>query len=260
MQPGDGESPARGSARDRSAAPVSDVRGASVRYGPVRALREATAAVGSGRVCGLVGMNGSGKSTLMKVMLGLVRPDPGQVLINGAPPSSARRRGQVAYVPQREDVDWDFPVSVRDVVDTGRYPYLGTARRLRRRDKEIVAEALERVELTKLAGRQIGQLSGGQRKRAFVARAIAQQAPVLLLDEPFAGVDEPSQRTITRLLRELAAQGATIVLATHDLAGLPDVADEAILMAGTVLMHAAPEEVIRPENLARAFGLEGPAA
>src|SRR5690625_1020027 len=207
MRADDGESSGRGGARGRSAGPVIDVRGASVRYGQVRALRAATVSVGPGRVCGLVGMNGSGKSTLMKVMLGLVRPDPGSVLINGAPPSSARRRGLMAYVPQREDVDWAFPVSVRDVVDTGRYAYLGTTRRLHRRDKEIVAEALERVELTKLAGRQIGQLSGGQRKRAFVARAIAQQAPVLLLDEPFAGVDEPSQRTITRLLRELAAQG-----------------------------------------------------
>lgn len=240
--------------------PVIEVSGATVRYGAVRALQDATVSVGPGRVCGLVGVNGAGKSTLMKVILGLVRPTPGHVLINGAPPSSARRRGQVAYVPQREDVDWAFPVSVRDVVDTGRYAHLGTARRLRRADRAIVAEALDRVELTHLAGRQIGQLSGGQRKRAFVARAIAQQAPVLLLDEPFAGVDEPSQRTITRLLRELAGQGATIVLATHDLAGLPEVADEAVLLAGTVLAHDEPAEVLRPENLARAFGLEGPAA
>lgn len=239
----------------RGADPVIDVRGAGVRYGQVRALREASLAVGPGRICALVGMNGSGKSTLMKVMLGLVRPHPGQVLINGTPPSSARRAGGIAYVPQREEVDWNFPVSVRDVVSTGRYARLGRTRRLRTADRDLVAEALQRVDLAEFAGRQVGQLSGGQRKRAFVARAIAQQAPVLLLDEPFAGVDERSQQTISALLRSMADAGATIVISTHDLPALPALADEAALLAGTVLMHGDPAEVIRPENLARAFGL-----
>lgn len=241
---------------DRTSQWVIDVRAATVHYGAVPALRDATVTVGAGRVCALVGMNGAGKSTLMKVMLGLVRPHPGQVLINGAPPSFARRAGSIAYVPQREDVDWSFPVSVNDVVMTGRYAHTGITRRPRDRDHVAVAKALERVELSELRGRQIGQLSGGQRKRAFVGRAIAQQAQVLLLDEPFAGVDERSQRTITRLLRELAAQGATIVIATHDLPALPGLADEAVLLATTVLVHDTPEEVIRPANLARAFGLE----
>ena len=238
--------------------PVIEVRGASVRYGQVRALAAATLSVGQGRICALVGMNGSGKSTLMKVMLGLVGPHPGQVLLNGAPPSSARRRGLIAYVPQREDVDWTFPTTVREVVMTGRYAHLGLTRRARTGDHRIVDEALDRVDLTELAGRQIGRLSGGQRKRAFVARAIAQQAQVLLLDEPFAGVDDLSRGAVSTLLRSLADDGATIVIATHDLPALPSLADEAALLAGTVVMHDSVHEVIRPENLARAFGLGEP--
>lgn len=241
---------------DEDARPVIDVRAATVRYGEVQALERATVRIGRGRVCALVGMNGSGKSTLMKVMLGLVRPHPGRVLINGAPPSSARRSGQIAYVTQREEVDWAYPITVREVVMTGRYAHQGPTRRARRHDYRIVDEALARVGLADLAGRQIGRLSGGQRKRAFVARALAQRATVLLLDEPFAGVDDRSQRTITGLLRELAAGGATIVIATHDLPALPELADEALLLAGSILMHDTVHTVIRPENLARAFGLE----
>lgn len=256
--PGGGASPTGAGGRhgpDDDGHGVIEVQAASVRYGPVRALDSATLRIDRGRVCALVGMNGSGKSTLLKAMLGLVRPHPGAVLINGAPPSSARRRGQIAYVTQREEVDWAYPISVADVVMTGRYAHQGRTRRTRQADRDIVADALARVGLSDLAGRQIGRLSGGQRKRAFVARALAQQASVLLLDEPFAGVDDRSQRTITSVLRELAAGGATIVVATHDLPALSELADEAALLAGTVLAHGSVAEVIRPENLARAFGL-----
>ena len=232
------------------------VQGITVHYGDVPALRDVSLAVARGRVCGLVGMNGSGKSTLFKTIMGLVEPEAGTVTIDGEPPSRARRSGVVGYVPQAEDVDWSFPLTVRDVVMTGRYGHMGFTRRPRRADREAVAHALERVELTDLADRQIGQLSGGQRKRAFVARGIAQGAKILLLDEPFAGVDKRSEATITRLLRDMAADGATVLVSTHDLHALPQLADEAILLMRTVLMHGSPDEVLRPENLARAFGLD----
>lgn len=232
------------------------VDGVTVHYGDVLALREVSLTLARGRVCGLVGMNGSGKSTLFKTVMGLVEPDAGTVTIAGEPPSRARRSGAVGYVPQAEDVDWSFPLTVHDVVMTGRYGHMGFTRRPRRADRDAVAHALERVELTDLADRQIGQLSGGQRKRAFVARGLAQGAKILLLDEPFAGVDKRSEATITRLLRERAAEGAAVLVSTHDLHALPQLADEAILLMRTVLMHGGPDEVLRPENLARAFGLD----
>ncbi len=236
-----------------------DVSGLTVRYGDVLALDDVSLSVESGRVTGLIGMNGSGKSTLFKTIIGLVRPTAGQVRLEGADPASARRRGLIGYVPQSEDVDWTFPVSVRDVVMMGRYGHQGVLRRARAADKHAVDEALERVELTELADRQIGQLSGGQRKRAFVARGIAQGAGILLLDEPFAGVDKRSEATIVRLLRELAASGSTVLVSTHDLHALPSLADEAVLLLRRVLFHGSVNEALEPGNLARAFGLESDA-
>lgn len=233
-----------------------EVRGVTVRYGDVLALDGVSLALGTGRVCGLVGVNGSGKSTLFKAITGLVRPERGAVLVRGGPPARARRRGALAYVPQSEAVDWAFPVSVREVVMTGRQGRLGFTRRPRRADHEAVDRALDRVGLADLAGRQIGRLSGGQRKRAFLARGIAQEARVLLLDEPFAGVDKGSEGTITRLLRELAADGAAVLVSTHDLRALPGLADEAVLLMRRVLVHGPPREVLRPDNLVRAFGLD----
>ena len=232
------------------------VRDVTVHYGEVLALDKVSISLRPARVCGLIGMNGSGKSTLFKAITGMVVPDAGTVEVNGASPALARKSGAVGYVPQSEEVDWSFPLSVRDVVMMGRYGRMGFTRRPRRADREAVEHALERVELTDLADRQIGQLSGGQRKRAFVARGIAQEASILLLDEPFAGVDKRTEATITRLLRELAADGAAILVSTHDLHALPTLADEAILLMRSVLMHGSPDEVLAPRNLARAFGLD----
>lgn len=212
--------------------------------------------VEAGRVTGLIGMNGSGKSTLFKAILGMVRAERGRVRIDGADPAAARRRGLIGYVPQSEDVDWAFPVSVRDVVMMGRYGHQGFTRRPRAADRAAVAEALARVELTDYADRQIGQLSGGQRKRAFVARGIAQGAQLLLLDEPFAGVGKRSEATIVRLLRELAADGHTVLVSTHDLHALPQLADDAVLLLRRVLFHGSVVDALRPENLALTFGLD----
>lgn len=244
------------SSPDSLAPSAISIKDVSVFYGDVHALESVNIEIGAGRICGLIGMNGSGKSTLFKTIMGLVKPDSGTVSISGGTPAQARSGGLISYVPQSEDVDWTFPISVREVAMTGRYGHQNFVRRPRKVDKEAVAHALEQVELTDLADRQIGKLSGGQRKRAFVARGIAQDADVLLLDEPFAGVDKKSEATIIRLLVALAAEGKTILISTHDLGSLGTFCDEAVLLMRTVLMHAEPDVVLRPESLALAFGMD----
>ncbi|WP_291794642.1 metal ABC transporter ATP-binding protein [Brevibacterium sp.] len=251
--------------RDRSAtgnAPAArsdigiEAAGLTVRYGSAApALEDVSLRVEFGRVCGLIGVNGSGKSTLFKAIMGLVRPEAGSVRVAGEPVSRARRRNLLSYVPQHEAVDWNFPVSVREVVMMGRYGRQGVMRTPRREDREAVRDAIERVGLSALAGRQIGQLSGGQRRRAFVARGIAQGARVLLLDEPFAGVDAQSQALITALLRELAAEGAAVLVSTHDLTTLPSLADEAALLLRRLVAAGTPQAVLAPDVLSQAFGL-----
>lgn len=236
--------------------PAIRASGVVVDYGRVRALDGVDLEIAPGQVTGLVGMNGSGKSTLFKALMGTVRLEAGEVRLDGLDPRTARKRGVVGYVPQSEDVDWAFPLCVRDVVMTGRYGHMGPTRRARPADRTAVADALERVELTELAGRQIGRLSGGQRKRVFVARAIAQGARTLLLDEPFAGVDKRSEATIVRLLHELAAQGCAVVVATHDLHALPQLAQSVVLLRRHVLFHGPVAEGLAPQHLVRAFGLD----
>jgi manganese transport system ATP-binding protein len=234
--------------------PVVAVDDLVVSYGANRALEGVDLEITPGLVHGLIGMNGSGKSTLFKALMGLVRPTSGSIALFGADPRDARRRGRVAYAPQDEDVDDAFPVSVREVVAMGRYGRLGPLRRLRPEDRDAVDAALKRCELTDLADRQIGALSGGQRKRAFVARGLAQGAELLLLDEPFAGVDKRSEATITALLRSLAAEGRTILVSTHDLVAVPALCDELALINRRIVAQGTPEETLRPEPLGEAFG------
>ncbi|MDO9410557.1 metal ABC transporter ATP-binding protein [Patulibacter sp.] len=234
--------------------PVVTVQDLVVSYGPTRALEGVDLTIGAGRVHGLIGMNGSGKSTLFKALMGLVKPTSGTVSLFGDDPREARRHGRVAYAPQDEDVDYAFPVSVREVVAMGRYGRLRSTRRLRPEDRLAVDEALERCELTDLAERQIGALSGGQRKRAFVARGLAQGAELLLLDEPFAGVDKRSEATITALLRGLAAEGRTILVSTHDLVAVPALCDELALINRRIVAQGTPDETLRPGPLGEAFG------
>lgn len=236
------------------------VSGLSVAYNDVVALDGVSATVAARTICGLIGVNGSGKSTLFKSLMGLAHPASGEVKLFGLSPRQARKLNLVSYVPQSEDVDWTFPVSVRDVVTMGRYGRLGPMRRPHRGDREAVGRALERTGLEQLQHRQIGELSGGQRKRAFVARGIAQDAGLLLLDEPFAGVDKASEAGLISLLKELRDEGKTILISTHDLAGIPQLCDEAILLHQKVLAHGAPADVLTNDNLALAFGsaLAGP--
>ncbi len=230
------------------------VEALTVSYQDVRALDNVTVRILPSRICGLVGVNGSGKSTLFKSLMGLLQPDSGSVRLFGCDNLTARRQGFVSYVPQAEDVDWDFPVSVEDVVLMGRYRHMGATRRPSEHDRHAVGAALARVGLSDLRRRQIGELSGGQRKRAFVARSIAQDAPLLLLDEPFAGVDRTSEATMVALLKELRDEGKTVLVSTHDLAGIPQLCNEAILLHNRVLAHGEPAEVLTHENLAQAFG------
>jgi manganese transport system ATP-binding protein len=228
--------------------------GVTVRYAETVALAGVDLEVGAGQVVGLVGMNGSGKSSLFKALMGLVQTDAGTIELFGGSAAAARRAQRVAYAPQSEAVDWDFPVSVADVVMMGRYGYMGWRRRPHERDWEAVGAALERCELGELAQRQIGALSGGQRKRAFLARGLAQGADLLLLDEPFAGVDKRSEATITALLRQLAAEGRTILVSTHDLVAVPALCDEVALINRRIIAQGPPAETLVPELLADAFG------
>ncbi|MET1043635.1 MAG: metal ABC transporter ATP-binding protein [Microbacteriaceae bacterium] len=250
---------ARNGVANTGVADTIRVTGLAVRYGAVQALSDVDLALPSGRIIGLLGMNGSGKSSLFGALMGTVKPAAGRIRLFEQDPKKARAQGLIAYMPQSENVDWDFPLSVRDVVMTGRYGRLGLTRRAHPADKQAVAAALERVGLIEFADRQIGELSGGQRKRVFVARAIAQEARLLLLDEPFAGVDKGSEATIIGLLRELRDEGRGILISTHDLAGVPDLVDDVVLLKNRVLFQGPPDRALSPENLALVFGLE-PAA
>ena len=235
-----------------------DVRGLTVRYGDVTALEDVDLHLRRGRVGGLIGLNGSGKSTLLKAVMGIVRPQSGSVRVLGLAPDAARRAGLVGYVPQSEEVDWTFPVTVRDVVAMGRYGRMGPLRRAGRADHAAVDAALGRVALAGLADRQVGELSGGQRKRVFVARCLAQEASVLLLDEPFAGVDQRSEAGLTVLLRALAAEGRAVLVSTHDLQSLPALADDVVLLSTRVQASGTPADVLQPRHLSRLMGLDTP--
>lgn len=241
---------------DSLGVPAISADGWNVSYGSITALSNVSFTLQQGGLCGPVGMNGAGKSTLFKALMGVIPVSSGQVAFCAKPSTVARREGLVSYVPQHDSVDSNFPLSVRDVVMMGRFGYMGWMRRHTQRDVEAVNTALERVELSDLATRPIGDLSGGQRKRVFVARGLAQHAKVMLLDEPFAGVHKKSEQTIVSLLRSLRADGVSILVASHDLHALPQLCDEVILLNRTVVMHDTVATALRPENLAVAFGLD----
>ena len=231
------------------------VEGLSVVYpnGAV-ALRDASFQVRGGSIVGLGGPNGSGKSTLFNAIMGFVAPSSGRVTIAGLTTQDAQRRNLVAYVPQSEDVDWDFPVLVEDVVMMGRYGHMGFLRIPSRQDRAKVTMALERVGMTDYRKRQIGALSGGQRKRVFLARALAQEGLVMLLDEPFTGVDVKTEQAIVALLSDLKAQGHLIVVSTHNLGSVPEYCDEVVLVRRTVLASGPTTSTFTQANLERAFG------
>jgi len=225
-----------------------------VNYNGTVALHDASLTLPAGRICGLVGMNGAGKSTLFKALTGFVRPSRGRIRINGLTVSEAQREQAVAYVPQSEGIDNNFPVSVWDVVMMGRYGAMNLLRIPGRVDRVAVREALSQVDLLELRDRPIGALSGGQRKRAFLARAIAQRASVLLLDEPFNGVDVRTEKLMADLFLQFRDEGRTILISTHDLSHVREFCDLVVLINKTVLAYGETSEVFTPENLSLTFG------
>lgn len=229
------------------------VRGLSVAYHGVPVVEGVQFSLPPGCLCGLVGMNGAGKSTLLQALGGFLPLAGGSVRIDGLPPALARRQQRLACVPQSEQVDWDFPVRVRDVVMMGRYGRMNLLRWPAAADRLAVDRALARVDLGPLAGRPIGALSGGQRKRVFLARALAQEATVLLLDEPFNGVDRPTEQLILNVLRECCSAGATALLATHDLESIPGLCDRVMLLNRRLVAFGPTEAVFTPANLQSTF-------
>ncbi len=225
-----------------------EIRDLSVAYNRRPALDGVTLSVPRGAMIGIVGPNGGGKSTLVKAMLGLVPRLRGEVDVLGRPVDRWARR-LVGYVPQREDVDWNFPVSAFDVVMMGRIPSMKLLRRHTHRDKELAWEALRTVGMEKFADTRIGEFSGGQQQRIFLARALAQEAEVLLLDEPVSGVDAPSQHEIFDLLRKLQGAGKTVIVTTHDLSCVAERFDLALLLNRRIVAFGRPEEVFTPELL-----------
>lgn len=218
------------------------------------ALLDASFAIPTGTITALVGVNGSGKSTLFKAIMGFVRASKGSIEILGQPVARALKSNLVAYVPQSEDVDWNFPILVEDVVMMGRYGRMNFLRMAKPRDHAAVEAALERVGMGEFRTRQIGELSGGQKKRVFLARALAQDARVILLDEPFTGVDVRTEEAIVALLRGLRDEGRVMLVATHNLGSVPEFCDRAVLLNRTVLAHGPTAEVFTQANLERTFG------
>lgn len=235
--------------------PSIAARNVTVTYGNGHvALKDVTFTLEAGTICGLVGVNGSGKSTLFKAIMGFVRPTRGEVRIAGLPVDDALKRNLVAYVPQSEDVDWNFPVLVEDVVMMGRYGHMGFLRLASERDRRKVDEALERVGMSDFRKRQIGELSGGQKKRIFLARALAQESRIILLDEPFTGVDVKTETAIVDLLRDLRTRGHLMLVSTHNLGSVPDFCDQVVLINRVLLAAGPTRETFTQANLEKAFG------
>lgn len=249
--------PFAGIAPDRGATPGSSisVRHLTVSYANgLTAVQDASFELDPGTICALVGVNGSGKSTIFKAIMGFVKPAAGEIRLCGRPVAEAISRNIVAYVPQSEEIDWNFPVLVGDVVMMGRYGHMNFLRMPSRADRYKVDAALERVGMSDFRNRQIGELSGGQKKRVFLARALAQEGRIILLDEPFTGVDVKTETAIISLLRELRAAGHLMLISTHNLGSVPDFCDQVVLLNRTVLAAGPTSEVFTQANLERAFG------
>ncbi len=217
-------------------------------------LANASFEIPSGTICALVGVNGSGKSTLFKAIMGFVPLANGKVSIFGSSVEDALKQNTIAYVPQAEEVDWSFPVLVEDVVMMGRYGRMNFMRIPGKKDHEAVTRALSRVDMTEFRGRQIGELSGGQKKRVFLARALAQESKVILLDEPFTGVDVKTEEAIIRLLQQMRADGHVMLVSTHNLGSVPEFCDRTILIKKTILDYGLTANIFTQENLEKTFG------
>lgn len=228
----------------------------SVQYQEVRALEKISFATECGRSLALIGPNGAGKSTLLKSLAGLIPGDTGSILWRGKP--LTRSSHEIAYLPQRGDIDWNFPITVRGLVEMGRYPNLGWWKQYSRHDAEIVERALTSMELRDLQDRQISALSGGQQQRAFIARALAQEAHVLLLDEPFTGLDKPAQENLSALFKELTAEGRLLIASHHDLQTVTHNFDDVLLIRRTQIAFGPVATAFTPATIASAYDNQEP--
>ena len=226
--------------------------GLSADYSGKSALRAVTATFPRGSMSAIVGPNGAGKSTLLKAVLGLLEPSAGTVAFFGQPLEMMRKR--IAYVPQRAVVDWDFPAVVREIVAMGLYREMGLLGRVTRERQRHIEACLRELDIANLAERQIGALSGGQQQRVFLARALAQQADLLLLDEPLAGVDAPTEAVIMQVLRRLRDSGKTVVAVHHDLSTVPHYFDRVLLLNGTVIAEGAVGTAFTASTIRAAYG------
>jgi ABC-type Mn2+/Zn2+ transport system ATPase subunit len=231
--------------------PIIEVENLTVSYGPKPALLDVSLTINKGLLVGVIGPNGAGKSTLIKAILGFVKRDIGMVRIDGV--SAEKAKGRVAYVPQRGTVDWDFPITVKEVALMGRYHHVPWYRDARPEDHRIVDEALDMVRMQDFRNRQIGQLSGGQQQRVFMARALAQGADILLLDEPFAGVDAATERAILDVLEQAKSAGKTLVVVHHDLTTAGEYFDQLILIKQRLYAYGPPRAVLSEELLSEVY-------
>lgn len=229
-----------------------EIRRLTASYSSRPALWDVDAEIPSGTLAGIVGPNGAGKSTLLKAVVGLMPIDAGRIMVNGEPAGSAL--DQIAYVPQRDAVDWDFPITVEEVVEMGRYRSSGWIKRLSQADRDIARSAIDRVGMTPYRRRQIGELSGGQRQRVFIARALCQEAPLMLLDEPFAGVDARTEAALLDLLSEFRNEGRTVVVVHHGIETVRARFDWALLLNVRTVACGPVAESLSPESLKRAYG------
>ena len=233
-------------------APPLEIHDLTVSYDRKPVLYGVDVVIEPGSLVGVVGPNGAGKSTLIKTIMGIVSPNGGWVKIFGQPYKKAVTR--VGYVPQRESVDWDFPVSVMDVVLMGRYGHAGLLRRVGKHDRAIARACLEKVNMHPFSDRQIGNLSGGQQQRVFLARALAQESDLYLMDEPFAGVDAATESAIVELLRDLKARGKTLIVVHHDLATAREYFDKLLLLNMRLVAYGEVEKTFIPELLQKTYG------
>ncbi len=232
-----------------------DIHQLSVNYEKTSALWDINVSIPKGSLVGIIGPNGAGKSTLLKALLGLVKPLSGNALFYGAP--FAKVKEQIVYVPQKGSIDWDFPITVFDVVLMGRFRKLKGLKWYKKADKEAALKILDRLEMGSLAERQISALSGGQQQRLFIARALLQEADILLLDEPFAAVDKATEDIIIQILKDLRDEGKTILVVHHDLKTAYEYFDKALLLNTSLVAYGKTDDALSADNLARAYGQKG---
>lgn len=236
--------------------PVIKIEGLSVSYDRKRVLTNLYLDLYAGNTYAVVGPNGAGKSTLFKAILGLVETNAGKIKIEGEP--IGKKKNKMAYIPQRDEVDWSFPAIVTDIVLMGRYPHKRLFDKLNAQDHEIAYDAMEELGIVNLKNRQISELSGGQQQRVFIARALCQQADVFLFDEPFAGVDITTEEHIIKALKRLASEGKTLLVVHHDLSTVEAYFDHCILLNQRLIAYGETKQIFTAENIAKAYGAQLP--